>query len=138
MNTKFLVGDVIPKRHFTTTNISLFLYNAAVWNAHRIHYDERYTIEVENHPGIIVDGPLQGDWLTQVAIDWIGQRGVIKEFEYSNRLASVVGEILTGGGEVVSVRENLVSLKLYLKNSAGQIITPGSALFELTVTKLTT
>jgi len=33
------VGDSLPDRKHTPTNVSLFLYNAAVWNAHRIHYD---------------------------------------------------------------------------------------------------
>src|SRR6185295_19033358 len=59
------VGDTLPGRSHTPTNVSLFLYNAAVWNPHRIHYDEAYTTQVEHHPAIVIDGPLQGDWLAQ-------------------------------------------------------------------------
>jgi 3-methylfumaryl-CoA hydratase len=33
------VGAELPARAHTPTNVSLFLYNAAVWNAHRIHFD---------------------------------------------------------------------------------------------------
>ena len=58
------VGDCLPERRHAPTNVSLFLYNAAIWNAHRIHYDAGYTTEVEKHPAIVVDGPLQGDGLT--------------------------------------------------------------------------
>ena len=54
-------GDALPERRYVPTNVSLFLYNAAIWNAHRIHYDEIYTKEVEKHPAVVVDGPLQGD-----------------------------------------------------------------------------
>ncbi|MFT5175711.1 MAG: hydroxyacyl-ACP dehydratase HTD2-like protein with hotdog domain, partial [Gammaproteobacteria bacterium] len=36
------LGDVIAERKFEPTNVSLFLYNAAIWNPHRIHYDETY------------------------------------------------------------------------------------------------
>ena len=43
------VGDSLPERKHEPSNVSLFLYNAAVWNAHRIHYDERYTREEEGH-----------------------------------------------------------------------------------------
>jgi hydroxyacyl-ACP dehydratase HTD2-like protein with hotdog domain len=62
-------GDALPTRTHTPTNVSLFLYNAAVWNPHRIHYDEPYTTQVEGHPGIVIDGPLQGDWLAQCVLN---------------------------------------------------------------------
>ena len=91
------VGDALPEREHHATNVSLFLYNAAVWNAHRIHYDEQYTTEVEKHPGVIIDGPLQGDWLSQVVVNWSGDDGRLVEFEYSNRRASILGETLTAG-----------------------------------------
>ena len=70
------VGQAIPGRSHTPTNVSLFLYNAAIWNPHRIHYDEKYTTEVERHPGVVIDGPLQGDWLAQVVTNWLGGREV--------------------------------------------------------------
>jgi len=37
------VGDALPERELTPDNVQLFLYNAALWNAHRIHFDEPYT-----------------------------------------------------------------------------------------------
>ncbi len=83
------VGTEMPTRNCTASNVSLFLYNAAIWNPHRIHYDESYTLNVEKHPGIVIDGPLQGDWLTQVVSGWLGDDGVLLEFEYSNRRASL-------------------------------------------------
>ena len=131
MSTKFQLGESLPTREFIATNISLFLYNAAVWNAHRIHYDEKYTVEVEHHSGIVIDGPLQGDWLTQIAIDWIGENGVLKQFEYTNRIASFVDEPLLGGGEVTELTNQAIRLKLFLKNRKGETTTPGSALFDL-------
>jgi len=39
------VGDALPERQHTATNVSLFLYNAVIWNPHRIHYDETYTTQ---------------------------------------------------------------------------------------------
>ena len=123
------VGTELPSREHTPTNVSLFMYNAAVWNHHRIHYDERYTTEVEQHPGIVIDGPLQGDWLSQVALNWIGDAGVLLGFSYSNRRAAYLGETLTSGGQVSAVNEHTgeVALTLYIKNEAGDIITPGTA-----------
>jgi hydroxyacyl-ACP dehydratase HTD2-like protein with hotdog domain len=123
------VGQALPERRHTATNVSLFLYNAAVWNAHRIHYDERYTTEVEGHPGIVIDGPLQGDWLSQVALNWLGDGGRLLRFGYSNRRAAYLGETLTSGGRIESIDRSsrTLELTLHITNEAGEVITPGSA-----------
>lgn len=126
------VGDALPERTHKATNVSLFLYNAAVWNAHRIHYDERYTTEVEKHPGVVIDGPLQGDWLSQAVVNWAGENSILIEFEYSNRRASIVGETLVAGGSVQAIEGNEVTLDLFLRNEAGDVTTPGSATVRFT------
>ena len=97
-----VVGAALPTRQHTATNVSLFMYNAAVWNPHRIHYDERYTREVEGHPDIVIDGPLQGDWLSQVVLNWLGDAGTLQRFSYSNRRAAYLGETLISGGTVTA------------------------------------
>jgi len=123
------VGDHLPERRHTPTNVTLFLYNAAIWNAHRIHYDSPYTIEVEKHPAIVIDGPLQGDWLVQVVTNWLCDDGELTEFEYSNRRASYLGETLISGGKIEAVRpmEREVEISLYVKSEAGENRTPGRA-----------
>ena len=127
------VGQSIPGCAYTPTNVSLFLYNAAIWNPHRIHYDEKYTTEVENHPGVVIDGPLQGDWLAQVVTNWLGEDGDLIEFEYSNRKASYLGQTLVSGGEIKSVDpvNGRVHLKLFVKDEAGDVTSPGSAVVRL-------
>jgi hydroxyacyl-ACP dehydratase HTD2-like protein with hotdog domain len=123
------IGAELPLRQHTATNVSLFMYNAAVWNAHRIHYDETYTTEVEGHPAIVIDGPLQGDWLSQVALNWAGAQGNVMSFGYSNRKASYLGEVLTSGGVIsaIDLQKRIVELTLFIKNEVGEIVTPGTA-----------
>ncbi|MEZ5660971.1 MAG: acyl-CoA dehydrogenase [Burkholderiaceae bacterium] len=36
----------------------LFRFSALTFNAHRIHYDRRYAMDVEGYPGLVVHGPL--------------------------------------------------------------------------------
>jgi 3-methylfumaryl-CoA hydratase len=36
----------------------LMRFSAATFNAHRIHYDRAYAVEVEGYPGLVVHGPL--------------------------------------------------------------------------------
>ncbi len=126
-------GQEIPGRVHTPTNVSLFLYNAAIWNPHRIHYDERYATEVERHPGVVIDGPLQGDWLAQVVTDWLGDDGALLEFEYSNRKACHLGQTLVSGGEVESVdaASGRVRLRLFVTDEAGDVTSPGAAVVRL-------
>ena len=127
--SELTVGEALPERSYTATNVSLFLYNAAIWNPHRIHYDEPYTTDVEKHPGVVIDGPLQGDWLNQVVVNWMGDSAALTSFNYSNRRASYLGETLTSGGAVSAIDKDAgtVDLELFIKNENGDVITPGRA-----------
>lgn len=127
------VGDALPRREHTPNNVTLFMYNAAVWNPHRIHYDETYTTQVEKHPGIVIDGPLQGDWLAQCVTNWLGDAGRLLRFSYSNRRATYLGETLVSGGTVTALdgATRQVTVDLFVKNAAGEITSPGSAVVEL-------
>ena len=129
------VGQTLPEREFTATNVSLFCYNAAIWNPHRIHYDETYATEVEKHPKIVIDGPLQGDWLSQIVVNWIGEEAELLKFDYSNRRASYLGETLKSGGKVLKVdqKTGLVEVELFLKNEDGEITSPGSATVRFSI-----
>lgn len=123
------IGDVLPERAFRPDEVQLFLYNAAIWNPHRIHYDHPYTTGEEGHPGIVIDGPLQGDFLSQLVLEWAGDDGRLMGFEYSNRKAAYVGETLTARGRVAQVNETgaEVDVELAIVNEADEVITPGRA-----------
>ena len=131
--TSVTTGTHLPERTHEPSAVSLFLYNAVIWNPHRIHFDSPYTTQVEKHPGIVVDGPLQGDWLSQAVMEWIGNDGELLEFEYSNRRAAYLGEQLRAGGEVIEVDRDTrtVTLKIYIKNADDQVIAPGRAVVRL-------
>jgi len=123
------VGDELPAREFSCDIIQSFLYNAALWNAHRIHFDYPYAAEVEGYPGLVVPGPLMGDWLTQCVLDWLDGAGTLASFEYSNRRAAYTGDVLHFSGKVaaVDVPAGTVTLELLISNDAGDVVTPGKA-----------
>lgn len=122
-------GDRLPERSYTPDNIQLFFYNAMLWNAHRIHYDLPYATEVEGYKGLVIAGPMLGDWLGQVVDNWVGDAGIVEQLEYSNRQASFIGETLTTGGTItaIDIPNRRVTCDLHVKNEAGEIITPGKA-----------
>ena len=121
------VGDQLEGRAHTCDHVQLFFYNAILWNAHRIHYDLPYATEVEGYPGLVIAGPQIGDWMVQAADNWIGDAGMVVGIEYSNRLASYLGETLTTGGTVsaVDTHARTVTLDMFVKNEAGDVVTPG-------------
>jgi 3-methylfumaryl-CoA hydratase len=123
------VGDSLPETRYTPDNIQLFFYNAVLWNAHRIHYDLPYATEVEGYRGLVIAGPMLGDWLAQAVDNWLGDRGMVQRVEYSNRMASFIGETLTTGGTVTAVDPVACTAEfdLFVKNEAGEVITPGKA-----------
>ena len=47
--------------------VRLFRFSALTFNAHRIHYDRTYAVEVERYPGLVVHGPLQAALLFDAA-----------------------------------------------------------------------
>ena len=129
------VGDQVTPREHVCDNVQLMLYNAALWNGHRIHFDEPYAKEVEGYPGLVVAGPLLGDWLHQAVELWLGDDGMLTKIEYSNRQASYVGEKLTAGGTVTEVDGSTITIEVFIKNEAGDVIAPGVATAELVETR---
>ena len=127
------VGDTLPQREFKPDSVQLFLYNAVLFNAHRIHFDYPYTTEVEKYPDLVVPGPLLGDWLNQCVNEWLGEKGHLASIDYSNRKAAYVGETLYSGGRVISCNEEEreVQIEVFIKNEADEILAPGLAVVRM-------
>lgn len=53
--------------------VDLFRYSALTYNAHRIHYDRDYTVNVEGYPGMVVNGGLTTLTLLEMAREAMGQ-----------------------------------------------------------------
>ena len=127
------LDQLLPERIHRPSNVSLFLYNAAIWNPHRIHYDETYTKGSEGHPKLVIDGPLIGDWMAQCVSNWLNDEGKICEFEYRNIQTAYLGDTLKSGGKVLSFFENkkVLLLDLWIRNSAENKVASGSAKISL-------
>ena len=122
--------DKLPGRTFEPDTIQLFMYNAALWNAHKIHFDHPYATEEEGYPGLVVPGPLMGDWLAQSVQEWLGDDGVLASISYTNRQYSCVDEVLRSEGKVLTVDPETgeVELEVNILNANDEIVIPGRAL----------
>lgn len=127
MNPAPAVGMTLPERQHDCDVVQQMLYNASLWNGHRIHFDMPYATEVEGYPGLVVAGPLIGDWLHQVVDEWLGDAGMITGIEYSNRVAAFVGETVTAGGIITAwdPKTGALTLDVHVRNDRDEVLAPG-------------
>lgn len=135
MNPVPAVGATLPERQHTPDTVQLMLYNAVLWNGHRIHFDLPYATEVEGYPGLVLAGPMLGDWLHQIVDEWLGDEGMITGIEYSNRNASYIGETLSVGATITAFDADSgeLTLDVYVRNGTGDVVAPGVITARLTV-----
>lgn len=124
------VGDLIGPVHHRPDAVALFQYSAALWNAHRIHYDADYTRDVAGHPAVVVPGPLQGTYLEQLMTGW-ARPGRLVELRYRNRASAYVDEGLLAQGRILQVDGRTVRCEVWVATADGRITTTGEATVEL-------
>jgi len=71
----------------------LFRFSALTFNSHRIHYDAPYARAVENHPALVVHGPLQAALLLDLACRMRGGAAPSR-FECRTRRPLYIGDPL--------------------------------------------
>lgn len=74
---------------FTPDPLQLFLFSAATANAHRIHYDLPYASGIEQHPGLLVHGPLVAAQLLGL---WERRHGPARQFSFRARAPLFAGQ----------------------------------------------
>lgn len=80
-------------------------------------------------------GNLLWSYLHCMLRDWLGDAGRIREVRCQFRSPNTKGMKLTAGGTVTAVRDDagrrLVDLDIWISDSNGTVLTPGSATVEL-------
>jgi hydroxyacyl-ACP dehydratase HTD2-like protein with hotdog domain len=125
-------GDELPIMGKNASRAQLFLYSAASFNPHRIHYDREYA-QFEGHNDILVHGPLQGAWLTQYLTDWCGPNGRLLGVAWQNRASAFPECDLEFHGRVTAIdaATNEVELEVWEQTAAGEMLMPGTARVRL-------
>ncbi|MCZ4077896.1 MaoC/PaaZ C-terminal domain-containing protein [Rhodococcus sp. H36-A4] len=128
------VGDQITTLRTSVDEIQMFLFSAATYNAHRIHYDKSWAVDVEGYSGPLVQGPLQAALLARAVTDWIGGAGTLVTYSAQNRAVAFAGQELDFVGTVTAKREEdgraLVDLEIRGERD-GELLMPGTATVTL-------
>lgn len=123
------VGAEVPTQVREPSAVDIFMFSAAAWLLHRIHYDTPFTREHEGHPGLLIHGPLQGVYLVQAAEAWLGASTTLSSITYRHLSPAYVGDALHVGGRVTASDESGVDLELWARKPDGTTTTTGNARF---------
>lgn len=131
------VGTSLPAATRAPDAVDLFMFSAAAWLTHRIHYDLPFTVETDGHPALLIHGPLQGVYLVQHATQWLGPRSRLVSVRWRHKAPAYLGQSLECAGEVVGVdvAADTVTIDLRLVNGDGDVTTEGTAVFRLNPTE---
>jgi hydroxyacyl-ACP dehydratase HTD2-like protein with hotdog domain len=91
-----LAGDepgpevVLTRR--TYAPLELFLFSAASWHPHRIHFDHPYATGVEGHDALVVHGPLQAVHAVDALLDALDVPVTVRSLTYRHHALLTVGQ----------------------------------------------
>jgi len=129
---KLTVGDEIPELvRGPLREAHLMRWSASIENWHRIHYDQRFTVEHEGLPDLLVNGSWKQHFLVQVVRQWAEPEGWLRSISFQFRAMDVVGSTLHAWGRVAELTEEngygVVKLEIGIRNQEGRQSTPGTA-----------
>ena len=123
-------GTEIPTVERTPETVDLFMFSAAAWLLHRIHYDLPFTTEHDGHPGLLIHGPLQGTYMIQTVQWWLGPEAKLRNITYRHSAPAYLGDTLECGGTITEVRADGFDAELWARKPDGTVTTSGVAGFE--------
>lgn len=97
------VGDVLPTLQKVPNEVALFVFSAATWNPHRIHYDRDYA-HAEGHRDVVVQGSLQANWIVEALSSW-APAATLLSFSSRNVATGYVNDTFVVHGRVSEVHD---------------------------------
>ena len=122
------IGTELPRITKTPNEVALFVFSAATWNPHRVHYDRDYA-HAEGHKDILVQGSLQANWLVEALMSW-APGAVLTSFSFRNVSPAFVNQSFNVSGRVIDVRGQSVTVELQAEGPSG-VTTVGRGTLQL-------
>jgi len=122
-------GTEILQTKVKFRELDLFMFSAASWLTARIHFDRDYA-RSEGYPDIVVHGPLQGAYLSQLLVDMAAPfGGDLTSLAYRHHRPALCSDTLTFYGFANRPVERdgaaHVDMDLRITRSDGAIVTSG-------------
>lgn len=126
-------GEVTPVTH-TYRTLELFLFSAATWNPHRVHYDESYAVGVEGHDSLLVQGPLQAVHIFQALTEALVDGARLTSVRYRHLAPLHAGQPVVVTGRLTDLDPDARSATVEMRmevTETGQQTTTGTAVVRL-------
>ena len=128
------VGESLPPLTRRATSVSLFMFGAAYWSPHRIHYDRDHARD-EGYDDVVVTGPLMNAWAVRALTEWAGDPGCLRRIAVRNLAPAYVGDSLTVTalvtGKRPGEREGEVDCEFQVAGRGGAAVLRGTATLGL-------
>lgn len=126
--------EVVLRRR-TYGTLELFLFSAAGWHPHRIHFDQPYATDVEGHEAVVVHGPLQAVHAVDALLDALDVPVAVGALTYRHRALLTVGQEAVIKARTRSVDEDrsAATFEVWMERAAdGEPTTTVTATVEVT------
>jgi hydroxyacyl-ACP dehydratase HTD2-like protein with hotdog domain len=132
-----MTAHKIPDLVITPTHAQVFMFSAATWNRHHIHYSKDAAL-AEGLPDVVVQRGLIGNFLARLVTSWLREGGEIRELSWKVVQSALPGKPLRCQGVVTGEQaagaSRFVICELKVVNDQEQTIATGEAEVELNST----
>jgi hydroxyacyl-ACP dehydratase HTD2-like protein with hotdog domain len=126
----YAIGSAVPPRVWAPGEVQLFLFSAATWNSHRIHYDAVYARH-EGYEGVLVQSHLHACFIATTVRAYCGSGARLTAIGWQNRAPAIAGDRLTVTGTVAAVEPSdggrVVTFDLEEHNQRGELCVRATA-----------
>jgi hydroxyacyl-ACP dehydratase HTD2-like protein with hotdog domain len=128
-------AQILAEQQVQPREIELFMFSAATWLTHRIHFDRDYA-RTEGHPDLVVHGPLQGAYLAELLSALAARHGgTLAGLSYRMHRSAYCGDQLTLRATLSSVtgqEDGLIAeVAVTIHGADGQLVTSGQGRLRL-------
>jgi hydroxyacyl-ACP dehydratase HTD2-like protein with hotdog domain len=124
----------IPELVVKPNHMQIFMFSAATWNRHHIHYDKDAAL-AEGLPDVVVQRALIGNFFARLLTEWLGDAGEIRELSWKVTQSALPDRTLRCVGDVLTVETaegvRHADCKLRMVDEAGRDIATGRARLRL-------
>ena len=120
----------IPELTVCPDHAQVFMFSAATWNRHHIHYSKGAAVS-EGLPDIVVQRALIGNFLARLITNWIGDSAELRKLAWKVTRSALPGEDIICRGRIKekidSEDEKYVVCEVTASNENDELIASGDA-----------
>ncbi len=126
----------IPELTVCPDHTQIFMFSAATWNRHRIHYSKDAALS-EGLPDTVVQRGLIGNFLARLMTDWVGDSAELRKLAWKVTRSALPGKRIVCRGEVKQKTDSqgtkLLICQITASNESDELIATGQATVAFTL-----